>query len=308
MTQLTRDEMPPYGFMFEDFANAGLTTTPPADWPSNQAAEWPAWFEKAVGMVKDHVWPEYLATGVWDGHAAENAIELTRVELALTREFRASFLDAAIFGPVPAGERHRVLFRKEDIGDWDKTLMIYCPVLNGKNAAMTDVVDKALERKSGEVDLQFKARFQRPRPYQMALLRGERDFPYELALHAITPALVSGHTLHAVIAGCAVYGALQRDDPGLARDCRESIQQWMMDIGDRRVMAGVHYPADGIASWIVTLEYIERVETTPGIRRFLAQAIREKSLLYRFLAAKIRDKASGHEAYRDAWPFLQGLL
>jgi hypothetical protein len=67
--------------------------------------------------------------------------------------------------------------------------------------------------------------------------------------------MISGHCLEGCLAGAWLAWCLQFDSQGLDhldwRRVHKALQQWSVDIGDRRVMAQVHYPSDNIGSWWV---------------------------------------------------------
>ncbi len=131
----------------------------------------------------------------------------------------------------------------------------------------------------------FKERLQRPRPYQAALIVGEPDFDHEVARYGIHkgahPSCVSGHCYQGILIACA---ALEDwIEQGTTTDLRESrLAQFAVDFGDRRVFAGVHYPTDNIASWIVCLGFIPWMFKDPvRIAKFVVDAIRNHSEVYK---------------------------
>jgi len=61
------------------------------------------------------------------------------------------------------------------------------------------------------------------------------------------------------------------------------LQQFTVDVGDRRVFAGVHYPSDNLASWFTALNLVPRVfdeEVAPDIKAFLWEAINSRSIVF----------------------------
>jgi hypothetical protein len=65
-----------------------------------------------------------------------------------------------------------------------------------------------------------------------------------------------------------------------------SLAQYMVDIGDRRVFAGVHYPSDNIASWIMALSLMPEVYADPvRIEGFVRKAIFERSRVFQMISA-----------------------
>ena len=123
--------------------------------------------------------------------------------------------------------------------------------------------------------------------------------------------MISGHALEGVMAGCAVFAGLETS---LTPDAMRALQQWTVDIGDRRVMAGVHYPTDSFASWIVALDMADRVfpgGSVKSVRRFLAAAIRERSHVYAYMKERIDNDATARDggcAYTSSWTCLSAAL
>jgi hypothetical protein len=62
----------------------------------------------------------------------------------------------------------------------------------------------------------------------------------------------------------------------------DAFRQYLVDPGDRRVMAGVHYPFDNIASWLMIFLAIPYVRNQ-GAKEEFWQAI-GKSKVYRLMA------------------------
>lgn len=72
-------------------------------------------------------------------------------------------------------------------------------------------------------------------------------------------------------------------DPSLLTDERRvAIQQYMVDWGDRRVFAGVHYMTDNIASWWLAMTFVPFLfHDRPEIADLARQAIITRSRVYR---------------------------
>jgi hypothetical protein len=118
---------------------------------------------------------------------------------------------------------------------------------------------------------------------QMALRFQYFNFEYLDAASSITPSMCSGHCLQGVL---EVGGALERlldDHIPLNLDKLLAICQWAVDIGDRRVMAGVHYPSDNICSWLLFLRMADFVFHRPDIKRIMGFAIAHRSFVFKEL-------------------------
>ena len=117
---------------------------------------------------------------------------------------------------------------------------------------------------------------------------------YVSARTGSTPSLVNGHALHALIAGCTAFIAYAEH---LSPRSVEVLQQFSVDVGDRRVFAGVNYPSDNLASWFVALNLIPYVfagEQSEAAKRFLWSAISSKSKV--FAATSAYKDAEGNSA------------
>jgi len=82
----------------------------------------------------------------------------------------------------------------------------------------------------------------------------------------------------------------------------DKLRQFTVDIGDRRVFAGVHYPSDNLSSWYTALKLIPHVFTEPTdawVRDFLWKAIDLRSIVF----GAIKNHIAAHpndSPYRDA--------
>jgi hypothetical protein len=279
--------LPPFGYMVwhqQDGANSGDC---PPKWNA-QAGEWQSWFERVLDVIAQDVWPVYR-NGTWvPSAAAENAIAMTLADLAAIREFRKS----QFYRPRgTTGRYHADYFVGEDLSDgsgWLSSFGAYCPELVEPAFSIKSVFEHGIfDYAHRYLPERFKLHFQRPRPYQASLilgLAGGEPLPHDTATSANTPSLISGHGVQALLVGCVAFEAISRDAGLMARN-RGRIQAWMTDIGDRRVMAGVHYPTDSLASWIVAAELVDYLFSDSAVRQFLLEAIRN-SLLYKFLETR----------------------
>ena len=59
-----------------------------------------------------------------------------------------------------------------------------------------------------------------------------------------------------------------------------ALLQLAVDIGDRRVFAGIHYPSDAIASWIVVKTLADHVFRNSEVKGLLLEAIKTRSEVY----------------------------
>lgn len=297
------DDFPPYGFTDRIFAE--VSQVPPnmeIDGKSPDLRAYIKWMNGLAGELSNSVWPIYnRETGAWEGDARNTAVDLTQADLSLHQRL-APFLDTDILcrkGPGAQPVPHRRFFEEEDgfvfdpqsldkvrpFVKWGDSFFRYDDTLPPpfcQQLAAAFEGDGCAASASLIQDL--KELMQRPRPYQMSLMLDQAEYPHEYAHTAVTPSLVSGHALQATIAGC--YTFAKHKDELMARDGVGFWAQFIVDVGDRRVFAGVHYPSDSISSWFCALRLARHIFGAEAavIRKFLWDAIREKSAVYQAVA------------------------
>jgi hypothetical protein len=64
--------------------------------------------------------------------------------------------------------------------------------------------------------------------------------------------------------------------------CLQDMRRFLIDTGDRRVFAGLHYPSDNVGSWFVAMRLCRHVygEHAEEVRLGLWEAIRTHSVVY----------------------------
>jgi hypothetical protein len=277
-------ELPPWGEI-DDALWADIMPPIPLDWRLKgggepEAKDWCDWIKmiaKGIGLL---IWPAY-APGAWSDATVGRMLDADFDLLAQLRHFIGYPIDSVN----PTTVQHWDFFDEEDSRTvafgtgyerYDPTLpnhVIQCL----PNILTTGIVDKV-----GSLDLQLKLIFQRPRAYQVAFLQGRQGFTYQSAATANTPSLVSAHCLQASLAGCTAFAALTRSSTWNATSLK-ALQQFTVDVGDRRVFAGVHYPSDNLASWFTALQLVPHVfdeQIAPEIKAFLWEAINLRSIVF----------------------------
>jgi hypothetical protein len=257
----------------------------PADWRApagfpGSAEDHHASYVKAVIKVIDQVlWPVYGASG-WPADRLKGMEELTRADFDLQQE-AARQLDKVVF--TGSKTTHRNLFQIEDgpedfgaefdkyDGDASFTLLQTIKTHSAKGQ----------DRKVGWSVVLLKQLFQRPRLYQTSLLLGNTKFEWQEAESSLTPSLPSGHALQGMMwVGAALEQLLNTGQP-----ISDAFRQYLVDPGDRRVMAGVHYPADNIASWLMIFLSVPFVFRNQGVKEEFWRAITERSMVYGLMAS-----------------------
>jgi PAP2 superfamily len=292
------EQIPPYGFAPLEFAEAPpLTDQPYAI--SLQGAN-PAianYISACKAEIAKHVWPRYdPISAQWVGAAGTDAVEVSRDDIDLIVQVRPLLQNTiSSFSTAPA--KHFGLFRAEDnlagedncgvsLGAFHsgRTLLEYTAgVQDGPAIALAALMSHGDHRRPIATALaNLKHQFQRPRPHQMAYLLGRANFTCVRAKTSFTPSLPSGHCLEALASGAVAYSTLLHS---LTPELKGAFSQYLVDIGDRRVFAGVHYATDNVASWYCSLLFCDLLSSTSATetRAFIWSAIREKSAVYRTL-------------------------
>lgn len=282
--------LPPYGLL-PTLANPSEAAPP--DW--RNTTRFPDWLQGRLTFFREHLWPEW-SQGQWQGAAAAHMIARTKADLGITQGLRAAGPDRACDALPESATRHldctphRSLFNEEDGGPGrpGEALRLYDRSVNRELLeAMPRLFDRGAGRKfSIGAIYWFKQRLQRPRPYQAGLLLG-MTFDHDGAKTALHPAMISGHAIQGMCMLLCAAERLHLDRIEMAETCWHALQQYCVDFGDRRVMAGVHYASDNLSSWILALDLIEHT-VDAKVRQEVKQAAWsaiQRSLVYRRLDA-----------------------
>jgi hypothetical protein len=114
------------------------------------------------------------------------------------------------------------------------------------------------------------------------MILGEKEpLVVQASRSAITPAMISGHCIQGTLALAQVQlalGEVLQATSGLTDD----MQRFLIDTGDRRVFAGLHYPSDNLGSWFTALSLCQHVfgDRAAEIRSHLWHAITTHSSVY----------------------------
>jgi hypothetical protein len=233
---------------------------------------------------------------------------LTRDDFTLLAELQLTF-DKMVTLPAlgrTVGVRHADAFVTEDGHDSARPFgpfeefRHYALVLP---AVMTEQFGRlfldGMRVKVGALSQELKARFHRPRPYQMAAMLPIADFNYALGYTATHSSLIGGHCLQGLLAGAHV-DAVWRGEPLYSKSVQRAVEQYATDFGDRRVLAGVHYPSDTYITWLYCfrlLPYVMKPESVPFARAFLVNSIRT-SRLWSIVSSR-RDDTALSPVYRQ---------
>jgi hypothetical protein len=281
LTTMTTIQFPPYGRMNESFQDAMKGSgVVPGDWQGKPGStysreqQWSRFQEQALELLADLLWPVYTPSG-WKGASAKYMEDLTRTDLDLMLYFQSQAqIDKPIHGK--GTPTHRELFEIEDelTAGWGTALPGYGADLPHRLSTQVAGLFRAgLRARCGNGPLQFKRDLQRPRAYQTCLMLKRADLQNLEAKSANTPSMISGHCLQSLLGGGAVIERFLVNAEPLKGGDIPALQQNSVDMGDRRVYAGVHYPSDNISSWIVTMLMAPAVYRHPDTKRLLWEAI-----------------------------------
>jgi len=291
--------IPPYGRLNSDFFNAVKDLQMPPHWligsktkTQQRLDHFNRWFQETLGLINEALWPKYdQRRQEWQGKSTQHMQQLTDLDLRVMLDIQtpkngAKRFDQDIESPLRSLDvkTHSNMFSLEDQGGGSHMfdgLPFYNKLLDDKTAkAVANLCWQADHTKKGNVSFLFKNALQRPRPMQMALRSKQFEFTYRDAGTAGTPSMSSGHCLQGVLCVGAVVERFLDDGTVLTGDAGDAIGRWAVDIGDRRVLAGVHYPTDSLCSWIIFLRMADHVFHQRQVKALMADAIKNHSFVH----------------------------
>ena len=283
--------LPPYGYMtdgFQQILNEGpdvpVAFMPNAD-QDTRTAKWLDFRDETRAIVRECLWPEWDPNEQeWVGDAGCRMYALTATDLTLVAKFRTQVLaQEQPDSPVgdPARPVHETFYRVEDDSGLFDQYHFYDFTIS---ADLIEQFRKAFDNKAtdkfGTAHLQFKTFFQRPRPFQTQFLLSRPTFQPLRSINAGSPSLCSGHSFQGVIGSGAVIEFVLLNGIRLSTGSWCALRQHAVDIGDRRVFAGLHYPGDNLASWIIAMRLANLVFPNPMVKVHLWKAISRQSLVF----------------------------
>ncbi len=289
-TPASWDIFPPWGFMPQDNLAAAAKTVPPPDWIGGQSS-FLKWRNDTLQFIQDSIWPVFDPQSMsWTGKSVPTMKALTIADLDLLRNLYTSSPDPLtlpISAPagLPPRPTQQALFQDEDVmvPKWGRFFRNYDRSLSDSDVLDLLAIFKAAYLGKVNSILWLKTKLQRPRPWQMAMILGYSDFACYEALSADTPSMVCGHCSQALLALGGVMEDRIRTGTSMTSANWGALQQLAVDIGDRRVLARVHYPSDSIASWIMILKMSEFIFAYPKVKDLLKDAIMTKSIVYKLI-------------------------
>lgn len=309
------------------------------DW-SGSELDWNLFFTNLITDISNHIWPVWDNTSGWSGSSVGFYKESTHDELliqsnaGLLDQFLADNPSSTTAGNGLNQRDHFWLYALEDdisvrLSEFAKRHnKRYVPPtreeekLSKFGFASVAYYDNALSRKKVkslfgymfsrkyEGLYQTKLYFRRPRPQQVAFQLGISDFKHHQALWSVHtgnhPSLVSGHCIQGLLLSCCLVDETIKKNGYISDELLEKYRQYAVDVGDRRVFAGVHYISDNIASWISVLRVIPWIfpKNSSLMLEFVARAIRENSAIYNLAKQRFPE----YESLSNCWFFLDDEL
>ena len=312
-------DLAPFGVLNEEHKSrlTGLYS-PMLEW-SHTHTEFKDLLNDWLDEVANSIWPAWTGSG-WSGDAAKTKEDYTRTELEHAVRLYRGGRDApdilAEFPDIPdapdgRSRDQRWHYEVEDARKHDPQYF-HIDLPDGQEASY----DFRASKKIGSnyliyepgVDIDrferlfwgrmrglqppifdIKEYFQRPRPWTAAAALGVKDFRWITAdgsTHTgVHPSILSGHCIQGILGGCAVVDALLDEikgtGNGLSADRIRGIQKYMVDWGDRRVFAGVHYMTDNVASWTLARRLIPHLfRNAQQVENFAVRAITRHSRVF----------------------------
>lgn len=292
---------PPYGDMNVDDMSVIMNPGKPKGWRGNQIS-YEAWFKRTLETIQELLWPVFDAkTKTWVGTSKAWMEKLTMEDLTLMRKLYTDIpetIDQPICAPdgLYPLKTHHELFSEEDlhVTNWGVSYTTYDKTFTDVQVKkMVAIITNALGKSEGGSILRMKYLLRRPRPYQTALLLGFHDFTYYEALSADTPSMCHGHCAQGLLLVGAVMERFLLSGTQLTPDSWRALEQFAVDIGDRRVLARVHYPSDLLSSWLMVMSMASYVFAMREVKQHLWSAISQRSQMYRLIKSTASPRYEG---------------
>jgi hypothetical protein len=250
------------------------------------------WRQDTVALINQALWPMWDATaGTWLRGDSSKMMALTLADFELFSVLEnAAVFDLQPESPVCAASipSHRAFFLDEDSPRFGERYNFYDTTLPTRPLAnLIPDLQFALKNMAGSVSIQIKQLLQRPRAYQVAEMLG-REHKYEYAATSMTSSMSSGHCFEGCLIAAGICEKWLSCDYSPTELQLRALGQFGVDVGDRRVFAGVHYPSDNLASWIMDLRLVNEVCPDKRVGHFLANAIVNQSYIFKLLVTSAK--------------------
>lgn len=280
----------PYGYMCRDFEAEANRECAPGAWTG---PDFVPWVNDLATKLSAFAWPQWTSQG-WDGDAAQSAEALTKADMAIMSTFMPQMYQEA--GQKGARSNSWWFDWEDDLPgkSWDSRFKAGFPGCNvDLEQFRLTVGEWAMDRYCGSVTFMLKRRLQRPRAFQMAWVLGHK---YPIApsssISAWSPSAISGHAFQGLMGCLGAY----LEFPALAA-YRDDLVELAADIGDRRVLAGIHYPSDNAMSWWTAFQCVKHVAKDNAQKATMRQFLRDAAQGSRFWEPMV--KSAAHKALMD---------
>lgn len=267
----------PYGYMCPKFEAEADRKSAPGAWTG---PDFETWVEGITDRLAAFAWPRWTAQG-WVGAAAANAEALTKADMTIMTNCIAQMHQPA---RQKGGQDNCWWFDwEDDLGGktWAARINAGFPGCKVDLEQFRLMVgEQAMYKYYGALVFMLKRRLQRPRAFQMSwILKHKYPIAPLPSTSAWSPSANSGHAFQGLMGCLAAY----LEFPALA-GYRDDLAILAADIGDRRVLAGIHYPSDNAMSWWAAFQCVKHVATDAAqlktMREFLRAAV-SGSLLWK---------------------------
>jgi hypothetical protein len=151
---------------------------------------------------------------------------------------------------------NRELFHIED-NDLFESFRLLCQFLK---LPFNKVYLKTQLNELNKIILYFKIYYNRNRPFQSIYkLNINHSYEYINAKSSLSGSLPSGHAAGGYFIGCLIYMQF-KSFFNTNKNALELLKNHSINIGNRRLMACVHYPIDNIASFILVNELVTNLD------------------------------------------------
>jgi hypothetical protein len=302
---------PPYGNLARAYAEQIRSPRPPLDF--RDAEDWRSFIGRLVSEINRVLWPSWdYDTGTWVNEDREKMIALTEADFSILDSFGyeppALAREVHVTGAVAWVGTHEAFFEDEDATLLGARAPLYASTMPAFMAkGFPRRLDKALSAKVGTASMQVKHSLQRPRAYQVALLMGRSHFQWTTGATSMSPSMSSGHSLQGLLMTAGAVDMALSEGIELPEPTIQGLEQFAVDVGDRRVWAGIHYPSDNIASWIVAAHLGSAVLQHARARSLVVNAVLTRSEVWARLSAAEEDHPVLGEALQAARDALSTL-
>lgn len=280
-------DFPPYGALARPYAEQINHPRSPGDFP--EPGSWESFVDECVDEVAALLWPRWnYASASWIDPNLDAMLALTTADFAIFAEL--GYSPSPLEAPVNSSEAvawigsHKPFFEEEDGAGMGSRAALYSSSMPHALAHEFSLrMDEARRAKVGTASMQVKHQLQRPRAYQVAALLGISDFQWTTGATSMSPSMSSGHCLQGLLMTIGAVDLAIAQGHSFDAGTLEGLEQFAADVGDRRVYAGIHYPSDNIASWMLAALIGDRVLSSEQSRASLRSAVLNRSEVWKRL-------------------------